>query len=154
MDSSSTDRIEKHVLLKAPRARVFRALTDPREFGSWFGAALDGVFTPGKAHRGKITTRGYDHLTLEILVERVEPERLFSFRWHPAAIDPSVDYSKEPTTLVTFTLEDAPGGTRLTVVESGFDALPLARRAEAFRLNEGGWTGQMKNIERHVAAAS
>jgi uncharacterized protein YndB with AHSA1/START domain len=153
MSVSDTDRIEKHILLRAPRARVFRALTDSREFGGWFGAAFDGPFAAGRPLRGKITTKGYDHLTIEIVVEAIEPERLFSFRWHPYAIDPATDYSKEPTTLVTFTLEDAPGGTRLTVVESGFDAIPAARRAEAFRMNERGWEAQMKNVERHVGSA-
>lgn len=150
MSDSSTDRIEKSIVLKAPRARVFRALTDSREFGAWFGAAFDGAFAANQTMRGKITIKGYDHLTIEILVERIEPERFFSFRWHPYAIDPTADYSKEPTTLVTFTLADAPGGTRLTVVESGFDAVPAARRAEAFRMNEQGWAAQMKNVERHV----
>jgi uncharacterized protein YndB with AHSA1/START domain len=153
MSNSSADRIEKSIVLKAPRARVFRALTDSREFGAWFGASFDAAFEAGQPLRGRITTKGYDHLTIEILVERIEPGRLFSFRWHPYAIDPAVDYSKEPTTLVTFTLEDAPGGTRLTVVESGFDAVPAARRAEAFRMNERGWEAQMKNVERHVGAA-
>jgi uncharacterized protein YndB with AHSA1/START domain len=153
MSNSSTDRIEKSIVLKAPRARVFRALTDSREFGAWFGATFDGPFKPGQPIRGKITTKGYDHLAFEFLVDRIEPERLFSIRWHPYAIDPAVDYSKEPTTLVTFTLEDAPAGTRLTVVESGFDALPAARRAEAFRMNGQGWEAQMKNVERHVATA-
>jgi uncharacterized protein YndB with AHSA1/START domain len=153
MSDSGTDRIEKSIVLDAPRARVFRALTDSREFGAWFGAVFDGAFAPNRAMRGKITTRGYDHLTIEILVERIEPGRLFSFRWHPYAIDPAVDYSQEPTTLVTFTLEDAPGGTRLTVVESGFDAIPAARRQEAFRMNAQGWEAQMKNVERHVGTA-
>ena|SRR5258706_9370485 len=152
MEASSTDRIEKNVVLKAPRSRVWRAVTNPKEFGIWFGVAFDGVFTPGKPHRGKITAKGYDHLTMEIFVEKIEPERLFSFRWHPYAIDPKADYAKEPTTLVTFSLEDVSGGTRLTVVESGFDQVPLARRAEAFRMNEGGWTAQVGNIERHVAS--
>ncbi len=153
MSDSSTDRIEKSIVLKAPRARVFRALTDSREFGTWFGAAFDGPFAVGRSLRGKITTKGYEHLTIEILVERIEPGRLFWFRWHPYAVDPAADYTHEPTTLVTFTLEDAPGGTRLTVVESGFDAIPAARRAEAFRMNERGWEAQMKNVERHVGTA-
>lgn len=153
MSDSRTDRIEKQIVLKAPRARVFRALTDTHEFGAWFGVVFDGPFAVDRVLRGKITTKGYDHLTMEIRVERIEPERHFSFRWHPYAIDPGVDYSKEPTTLVTFTLEDTPGGTRLTVVESGFDAIPAARRAEAFRMNAQGWEAQMKNVERHVGTA-
>jgi len=151
MSSTQTDRIEKEILLKAPRARVWRAIADPKEFGTWFGVAFDGVFAPGQPHRGKITTKGYDHLTMEIYVERIEPERLFSFRWHPYDVDLSADLSGEPTTLVTFTLEEVPEGTRLTIVESGFDAIPLSRRAEAFRMNESGWGEQIRNIERHVA---
>ncbi len=149
---TSTDRIEKAIVLKAPRARVWRALTDAREFGAWFRVALDGPFTEGATVRGRITHPGYEHLTMEVVVERIEPERLFSYRWHPYAVDPGRDYSAEPTTLVEFRLEDAAGGTRLTVVESGFDRIPAARRAEAFRMNEGGWAEQMLNVERHVAA--
>jgi uncharacterized protein YndB with AHSA1/START domain len=151
MTQSSTDRIEKEILLRAPRSRVWRALTDAEEFGTWFRVELAGRFAPGESIRGKITYPGYEHLTWELTVERMDPERLFSFRWHPYAVDPKIDYSVEPTTLVEFTLEDAPGGTRLTVVESGFDRLPAARRDEAFRMNEGGWAAQMQNIERHVA---
>jgi uncharacterized protein YndB with AHSA1/START domain len=154
MPASSTDRIEKSIFLRASRARVFRALTDAREFGAWFGVAFVGAFKPGQPLRGKITNKGYDHLTLEILVDRIEAGRTFSFRWHPYAIDATVDYSKEPMTLVTFMLEDAPGGTRLTVVESGFDGIPAARRADAFRMNEQGWAAQMSNIERHVGATA
>jgi len=151
MDRSSTDRIEKEILLRATRQRVFRALTDAEEFGAWFGVKLAGRFAPGERIEGKITHPGYEHLTMQLTVERIEPERLFSYRWHPYAVDPKVDYSAEPTTLVEFRLEDAPGGTRLTVVESGFDQIPEARRAEAFRMNEGGWAAQMQNIERHVS---
>jgi uncharacterized protein YndB with AHSA1/START domain len=149
--SDDTDRIEKTILLRAPRARVWRALTDPREFSRWFGANLTGAFTPGALVRGPITHPGYEHLTLEMTVEKSEPERLLSYRWHPYAVDPKVDYSAEPMTLVEFRLEDAPGGTRLTVVESGFDRIPLARRAKAFRMNGEGWAAQMTNIEKHVA---
>jgi uncharacterized protein YndB with AHSA1/START domain len=148
----STDRIEKSLVLKAPRSRVWRALSDADEFGSWFGVRLEAAFTPGARVRGQITTAGYEHLTMEVLVEKVEPERLLSYRWHPAAIDPDVDYSNEPMTLVEFHLEEVPEGTHLTVIESGFDQIPLARRAEAFRMNEGGWAAQLQNIERHVAA--
>lgn len=149
---SSTDLIEKTIVLKAPRARVWRALTDSKEFGEWFEVAFEGPFVAGQSLKGRITYKGYEHLTLDILVDRIEPERFFSFRWHPGAIDPAVDYSKEPTTLVAFTLEEVAGGTRLTVVESGFDAIPAARRAEAFRMNEDGWTEQMTNVERYVAS--
>ena len=151
--TTSTDRIEKQVVLKAPRARVWRAFADPAEFGSWFGVKLETGFAPGGVARGRITYPGYEHLVFEAKVERMEPERLLAWRWHPAPVDAGVDYSKEPTTLVTITLEDAPEGTRLTVVESGFDALPLARRGEAFRMNEGGWAQQLENVSRHVAGA-
>lgn len=146
----STDRIEKSILLRAPRAKVWRALSDHREFGTWFRAELEQPFVVGQRTRGRITYEGYEHLTMDVLVERIEPERVLAFRWHPGAIEPHVDYAKEPSTLVEFTLEDAKGGTRLTVVESGFDALPVERRALAFRENDRGWTGQMENIAAHV----
>lgn len=148
----STDRIEKSIFLRAPRARVWRAITTPEEFNSWFGVNLDGAFAPGAQVSGRITIPGYEHVNMEITIERVEPERLFSYRWHPYAIEAGVDYSGEPTTLVEFLLDEAPGGTKLTVTESGFDRIPEARRAEAFRMNEKGWEGQLKNIERHVSA--
>lgn len=146
----STDRIEKNIVLRAPRSRVWRAIASAEEFGAWFGAKLEGAFAPGARVKGRITIPGYEHVIMDITVERVDPERLLSYRWHPYAIDPAVDYSGEPTTLVEFQLEEVAGGTRLTVVESGFDRIPLARRAEAFRMNEQGWAGQLKNIERHV----
>ena len=150
--SQSTDRIEREMLLKAPRARVWRALSNPDEFGNWFGVNLKGQkFVAGQKARGQITIPGYEHVVFEVLVESVEPERLLSMRWHPYAIDPKVDYSQEPTTLIEFRLKDAPGGTLLTLVESGFDQIPPARRLEAFRMNSGGWDQQMKNIEKHVA---
>jgi uncharacterized protein YndB with AHSA1/START domain len=147
----STDRIEKQIVLKAPRSRVWRALTSSQEFGEWFGARLDGAFAPGAKVAGRITTKGYDHLQMEIVIERVEPEHLFSYRWHPYAVDPDVDYSSEPMTLVEFQLHDVPEGTRLSVVESGFDRIPAERRATAFRMNEGGWAAQLANIERYLA---
>jgi uncharacterized protein YndB with AHSA1/START domain len=150
--SQSTDRIEREMLLKAPRARVWRALSNAEEFGNWFGVNLKGQkFVAGQKARGQITIPGYEHVVFEVLVESVEPERLLSMRWHPYAIDPKVDYSQEPTTLIEFRLKDAPGGTLLTLVESGFDQIPPARRLEAFRMNSGGWDQQMKNIEKHVA---
>jgi uncharacterized protein YndB with AHSA1/START domain len=149
---SDTDRIEKNVVLRVPRARVWRAIANAEEFGTWFRAKLAGKFEPGASVRGKITYPGYEHLTFEVKVERIEPERYFAMRWHPYAVDPKVDYSNEPTTLVEFRLEDADGGTLLTIVESGFDQIPEARRAEAFRMNDSGWTEQMRNIERHVTA--
>ena len=147
---SSTDRIEKRVSIKAPRARVWKALTDSTEFGKWFGIKLDGPFTPGATTRGQITIPNYDHLSAEFYVERIEPEAYFSYRWHPYAVDPAVDYSKESTTLVEFKLDQEGAATVLTIVESGFDRIPIARRAEAFRMNDGGWTSQIKNIENHV----
>ncbi len=152
--STSTDRIEREILLKAPRARVWRALSNAEEFGRWFGAALKGkTFAAGQRVQGQITYPGYEHLVFDVTIERVEPERLLSFRWRPAAVDPSVDYSKEPTTLVVFELKEVEGGTLLRLVESGFDGIPPARRLEAFRMNSGGWDMQMKNIEKHVAAS-
>jgi uncharacterized protein YndB with AHSA1/START domain len=145
-----SDRIEKRIELKAPVSRVWRALTDYREFGEWFRVKLDGPFVAGQVSRGQITYPGYEHLKWEAVVQKLEPERLFSFTWHPYAVDPKVDYSKEPQTLVEFKLEKTPSGTRLLLTESGFDRIPAARRMEAFRMNDGGWTEQMKNIERHV----
>lgn len=147
-----TDRIEKRIVLRAPRGRVWRALSDAREFGEWFRVDFEGAsFSPGASIRGHMTYPGYEHLAMEVWVERMEPERLFSFRWHPYAVDPQVDYSSEPTTLVVFELREVDEGTELTVVESGFDRIPLARRAEAFRMNDGGWTEQVRNIDRYVS---
>ena len=146
-----TDRVEKRIELKAPVARVWRALTDYREFGEWFLVKIDGPFVPGDVSRGHITHPGYEHLQWEAVVKAMEPERLFSFTWHPYAIDPKVDYSAEPQTLVEFRLEKTAQGTLLVVTESGFDKIPAGRRAEAFRMNENGWAQQMKNIERYVA---
>ena len=146
-----TDRIEKRIELKAPVARVWRALTDYREFGEWFLVKIDGPFVPGDVSRGHITHPGYEHLQWEAVVKAMEPERLFSFTWHPYAVDPKMDYSAEPQTLVEFRLEKTAQGTLLLVTESGFDGIPAGRRAEAFLRNDGGWAEQMKNIERHVA---
>lgn len=151
MSPSPSDRIERQVVLQAPRSRVWRALTDAQEFGSWFGVKVTGSFSPGARVRGAITHPGYEHVTWDITIERMEPERLFSWRWHPYSVEPGVDYSGEPTTLVVFELEDVPGGTRLTVVESGFDQVPLARRAQAYRMNAEGWTIQVQAIERYVS---
>jgi uncharacterized protein YndB with AHSA1/START domain len=145
------DRIEKRIELKAPPSRVWRALTDHREFGLWFRVKLDGPFVPGQVSTGWITYPGYEHLKWEAVVQKMEPERLFSFTWHPYAVDPKMDYSKEPPTLVEFRLEKTAGGTLLTVIESGFDKIPAGRRPEALRMNERGWTEQVKNIESHVA---
>jgi len=151
--NASTGRIERKILLKAPVSRVWRALSDAEEFGSWFGVDFKGqTFVAGEPARGQISSPGYQHLRMEVIIERVVPERLLSWRWHPAAIEPSVDYSQEPTTLVVFELEEVAGGTLLTVVESGIDKIPAARRATVFRLNTSGWEQQIKNIEKHVGA--
>lgn len=146
------DRIEKEIEIKAPVARVWRALTDHREFGEWFRVKLDAPFAAGKASTGYITWPGYEHLKWEAVVQTIEPQKLFSFTWHPYAVDPKVDYSGEEPTLVEFTLEATETGTLLRVVESGFDKVPAHRRAEAFMRNEGGWAQQMKNIADYVAA--
>jgi uncharacterized protein YndB with AHSA1/START domain len=146
------DRIEKRLELKAPVARVWRALTDYREFGEWFRVKLEGPFVVGQVSRGHITYPGYEHLKWEAVVQKMEPERLFSYTWHPYAIDPKIDYSKESPTLVEFRLEKSATGTLLRLTESGFDKVPSHRRDEAMRMNDGGWTEQMKNIEKHVAS--
>ncbi len=161
----NTDRIEKKILLRAPRKRVWRALSDSTEFGSWFGVRFDGPFTPQARVRGTIvgTTvdanvakaqKEYEGIPFEITVDRIEPERLFSFRWHPNAVERGVDYSHEPTTLIVFTLEEVANGVMLTVTESGFDQIPLARRAKAFMANEQGWGMVLKLIEKHLAQAA
>lgn len=147
------DRIEKRIELKASVSRVWRALTDYREFGEWFRVKLDDPFVPGQVSRGHITYPGYEHLKWEAVVQTMEPERLFSFTWHPCAVDPKVDYSTETPTLVEFKLEKTATGTLLLLTESGFDKIPPDRRLKAFRMNDGGWTEQMKNIERYVAQA-
>jgi uncharacterized protein YndB with AHSA1/START domain len=153
-EAATSDRVEKTIVLRAPRERVWRAISDATEFGSWFRVDFRGAsFVPGATVRGTLTYPGYEHVTMEIVIERMEAGRLFSFRWHPYAVDPAVDYSKEPTTLVEFELSDTPGGTRLTVVESGFDEIPLHRRAEARRMNDSGWAQQVGNIDAHVAGA-
>jgi uncharacterized protein YndB with AHSA1/START domain len=162
---TDTDRIEKKVLLRAPLGRVWRAVSDSKEFGSWFGMRFDGPFVAGTRLTGAIAVttadaevaksqEPYVGMPCELVVDRIEPQRLFSFRWHPFAIDPAVDYSKEPMTLVVFELEEVAGGTMLTVTESGFDGVPLARRAKAFAANEGGWAAQMKLIEKYLAHAA
>jgi uncharacterized protein YndB with AHSA1/START domain len=145
------DKIEKRIELKAPLSRVWRAITDHREFGEWFGVKLEGPFAPGRVVSGKMKHPKYEHLKWEATVKEMQPERLFSFTWNPYAVDPNVDYSKETPTLVEFRLEKIAIGTLLVVTESGFDKLPAQRRDEALRMNDGGWTSQLKNIERHVA---
>ncbi len=152
------DRIEKRIELKAPISRVWRALTDYREFGEWFKVKLDGPFVPGQISRGHITHPGYEHVKWEARVQKMEPEHLFSFTWPQVKsierADIPQDYSNEPTTLVEFKLEKTATGTLLTLTESGFDKLPADRQLENFRRNEGGWTEQMKNIEKYVAQKS
>ena len=148
------DRIEKQIELKAPVSRVWRALTDHLEFSKWFQVNLEAPFVPGQTARGRITYPGYEQHILEAVVQKMESERLFSFTWHPYAIDLQKDYSKEPSTLVEFRLEQKGDGTLLTVTESGFSKLPADRRLEAFRMNDNGWTEQVKNIERHVGQTS
>lgn len=147
-----SDKIEKTIELKAPQSRVWRALTDHREFGTWFRVAIGEPFAVGETSRGHITYPGYEHIVWEVKVTAMQPQSYFAFTWHPYAVDPKADYSAETPTLVEFRLEPAGGGTRLTVTESGFDRIPAQRRAEAFRMNEGGWEEQMENIRAHLGA--
>jgi uncharacterized protein YndB with AHSA1/START domain len=150
--TDSTNRVEKQIVLKAPRAKVWRALVNPQAFGEWFGVKMSGPpMEAGQHLSGNITYPGWEHLVMEIWIESVEPEKHLSWRWHPAAIEPNVDYSAEPTTLVEFELQEVEGGTLLKVVESGFDALPLARRSKALGMNARGWQEQMLNIDKYVA---
>ena len=159
--TQTTDRIEKRIVLRAPRERVWSAISDARQFGTWFGVEFEGDFIAGKQLKGKIVPTKVDPnvakmqephtgMAFHIYVERVEPMRVFAFRWHPYAIDTTKDYSKEPTTLVTFELEETPGGISLTITESGFDQIPLERRAEAFTSNDQGWTEQAKLIQKYL----
>lgn len=148
------DRIEKQIELKAPLERIWRALTDYREFSQWFGVNLEGPFIPGQTARGRLTYPGYEHHIMEVVVQKMQPERLFSFTWHPYALDLQRDYSREPSTLVEFRLEPKSDGTLLTVTESGFSKISADRRLEAFRMNDSGWTEQMENIETHVGKTS
>lgn len=151
--TASTDRIEKEVTLDAPRARVWRAITDVQQFNAWFGVRLEQPFAPGAEVSGRMGREGTHQVVLTIRIEAMEPERFFSFRWTPYANEPGVDYSAEPKTLVTFTLEEVDGGTKLTIVESGFDALPASRRVKAFEMNTRGWNGQAENLRRFVEEA-
>jgi uncharacterized protein YndB with AHSA1/START domain len=152
MNPTSTDRIEKSIVLRAPRSRVWKALTEPDQFGAWFGVKLAGRFNPGAHISGQVTQVGYEHIPFQFTVEQVEPEHLFSWRWH-VLVDPDSALVTQPTTLVVFTLEDAPDGTLLTVTESGFDSIPPEQRDAPYRGNEDGWTQQMDNIERYLSAA-
>jgi uncharacterized protein YndB with AHSA1/START domain len=158
----NTDCIEKQILLRAPLKRVWQALSNSTEFGKWFGVTFDAPFEPGAKMAGRAAPtqvdadvakgqKPYEGLPFEITIERMEPERLFSFRWHPYAIERGVNYSMEPTTLIAFTLEPVADGVMLTVTESGFDQIPLERRAKAFTANEKGWATQMRLIEAYLA---
>jgi len=149
---NTTDRIEKDILLHAPRSRVWRALTDAEQFGAWFGIKLEGAFAPGARVEGKMTNPPHEPVTIEFFIERMDPESRMSYRWHPYPVEPGLDHSSEPTTLVEFELEEVVGATQLRVVESGFDRIPLSRRAEALRMNDSGWTEQLENIARYVGS--
>lgn len=150
MTATTQDRIERRITLRAPRQRVWKALTDAKEFGQWFGITLDGPFQVGKTVRGKHPVKDVGHILVEYTVEKMEAETLFSYRWHPYACDPGYDYSIEPTTLVEFHLQDDGGGTLLTVTESGFDKIPASRRDEAFRKNDAGWQSQIVKLQSYV----
>lgn len=162
---STTDKIEKKLVLRAPQERVWKAISDSKQFGTWFGVEFDGPFVAGRRITGRMTPTKVDAevakmqephagMKFDYTVDRIEPMRLFSFRWHPFAIDPKVDYSHEPTTLVTFELAEVPGGTQLTITETGFDRIPLERRAKAFAANEGGWAKQIELVAKYVEAAA
>lgn len=157
----NTDCIEKTILLRASRGRVWRALSDATEFGTWFGMKFDGPFVAGQTVRGVLAPTTVDPevgklqephsgMAFEIKIETIEPERLFAFRWHPHAVDTAKDYSHEPTTLVSFQLEEATEGIQLKLTECGFDQIPLERRAQAFAANDGGWSIMVKVIEKYV----
>jgi uncharacterized protein YndB with AHSA1/START domain len=159
------DTIEKKMLLRAPLHRVWRAISNSSEFGNWFGVTFDGPFVAGAPLRGAITgtkvdpevaklQEPHEGKEFNIIVEQIEPERMFSFRWHPYAIEPEKDYTNEPTTLVTFRLTETAEGVELTITESGFDRIPLERRAKAFEANEGGWSHQMNLISKYLANAA
>lgn len=145
-----TNRVEKCIELNAPVEKVWRALTDHTEFGEWFRVKLDGPFVPGKVATGRVTHPGYEHVKWEATIQKTHAPHLFSFTWHPYAVDPKVDYSKETPTLVEFRLEPVAKGTRLVIVESGFDALPAQRKPDALRMNDGGWAQQTKNVQAYV----
>lgn len=150
---SALDRVERSIFIRAPRSRVWRAVSQAEEVGRWFGADLAGQrFVVGERTVGQITIPGFCHVPFDVILEAIEPETRVAWRWHPYAVDPKVDYEAEPRTLVTFTLHEAEGGTLLKVVESGFDQLWASRRDEAFRMNDGGWQAQLDNVARHVAA--
>ena len=149
-EGGTTDRIEKQFHVRAGRSRVWRAIADAGEFGTWFGMKLDRPFAPGATVVGRLTIPGYENVAVEMLIEAIEPETRFAYRWHPYAMDPAIDYAAEPMTLVEFTLREEAGGTSVTIIESGFDRLPASRRADAFRMNEGGWAAQSRKLATHV----
>lgn len=148
------NQIEKQIEIAAPVPRVWQALTDSRQFGEWFLVRMDGPFVAGQPLGGQITHPGYEHVRMKIVVKAIEPKTLFSFTWHPYAVDPKVDYESEESTLIEFRLEPIAGGTLLKVTESGFEKIPAERRAEAFLRNDGGWAQQMKNIQAYVSKTS
>lgn len=157
MPATTANSITKEILLRAPRARVWSALADSTEFGAWFGMEMEGAFEAGKAVSGRIRYADendpmyqFRDMPFEMVIDRMEPERLFSYRWHPGMPEPGKDYSNEPMTLVEFTLTDDPGGTLLTIVESGFDAIPAERRVAVFTMNTEGWEGQTMAIDRYL----
>jgi len=161
----SNDHIEKQILLHASLPRVWRAPADTKEFGAWFGVKFDAPFTAGARMRGTLVgtavdadvakaQKQYEGIPFEITVDRIEPERLFSFRWHPNAVEEGVDYSGEPTTLVVFSLNEVDKGVMLTITESGFDQIPLARRTEAFTANEKGWSIVVNLIDKYLDKAA
>lgn len=161
----NTDRIEKKILLHAPLERVWRAISDAKQFGSWFGVAFDGPFVEGMRLTGKIVPTSVDAAiaklqephagkAFEFTVERIEPMRRCSFRWHPFAVEAGIDYSKEPATLIVFELQESAGGVLLTISESGFDSIPASRRDKAYRANEGGWEMQTQLIAKYLASQS
>ena len=153
LSPASTDRIERSIQINAPRSRVWRALSNAEEFGDWFGANLKGQsFAPGRRVQAPLTIKGFEHVAFDMWIERMEPESLLSYRWHPYPIDQTIDYSKEERTLVTLTLKDVDGGTLLSVVESGFDKVPPERRLTAFQMNSRGWEAQLKNVERYAVS--
>lgn len=154
MEVKMSNKIVKKIDLKAPISRVWKALTDYKEFGQWFCVKIERPFVVGQPACGYLTYPGYENLRWEVQVKQMETEKLFSYTWHPYAVDPSVDYSTETPTLVEFRLEEIPDGTRLTVIESGFDKIPDHRRSDAMRMNDGGWEEQLQNIERYVGAST
>jgi uncharacterized protein YndB with AHSA1/START domain len=154
MNTKGTDLIRRGILLRVPRGRVWRALTDAEEFGAWFDVKLSGAFRPGVSVKGKVLDKEYEDMQFEMIIDRIEPQRLFSWRWHPYAVNPEADYSAETPTLVVCELEEIAEGTVLTITESGFDRIPEARRAEAYKMHEQGWPEQIKAIERYLSKAA